>query len=243
MDSIDNSANWARKRILTDRYLKRQYQYLFEELIAACNFDQISRLKVIEIGAAGGITKELFPWISTVDVRSCQGVDLVADAKQLSNIIETFDVLLAKDTLHHLSDVELFLKELEKIMRPDSIAVFLEPNWNFWSRFIYKYLHPENWDSKVKTLTFTPLDPMHSNQAIPYILFVRDAAQFDDTFPNLRFEVLKPINGVSYLLSGGVNKRTFFPSNFLNWISRIERRSRFINRFFGLNRIIKITRV
>lgn len=243
MNAIDKTASLARKRILTDGYLKPQYQYFFEELFAVCNVSQISTLKVIEIGAAGGITKELFPWVFTVDVRSCQGVDLVADAKQLSKLFETFDVLLAKDTLHHLSDVELFLKELEQIMRPGSIAVFLEPNWNLWSRFIYKYLHPEEWNPKVENLTFTPLNPMCSNQAIPYILFVRDAAHFNSKFSNLRFEILKPINGISYLLSGGVSKRTFFPSYFLNWISNIERRSRFINHFFGLNRIIKITRV
>lgn len=52
---------------------------------------------------------------------------------------------------------------------------------------------------------------LDSNQALSWIVFVRDGAGFAERYPGLRVERLRYLPWLSYLLSGGVNLRSFVP--------------------------------
>ena len=46
---------------------------------------------------------------------------------------------------------------------------------------------------------------------MPWIIFVRDRAQFETEFPELRVTRLEPMMPFSYLISGGVSMRSLAP--------------------------------
>lgn len=52
---------------------------------------------------------------------------------------------------------------------------------------------------------------LDSNQALTWIVFDRDRKRFAREFPELTLEQRSFLPWFSYLMSGGVNLRTFFP--------------------------------
>jgi hypothetical protein len=60
---------------------------------------------------------------------------------------------------------------------------------------------------------------MHgANQALPWIIFHRDLAQFEQQYPEWRVEEIKPIMPFRYLFSGGVSMRNLVPDwTFFLW--------------------------
>ncbi len=239
------TADEARSLILTDSYLTFQYRFMYETMLEASRLD-ISRVEdftIVEIGSAGGFLKELHNSVITTDVRDCFGVDIICSADTLPFRDNSIDCILAKDTFHHLGQVKAFLDELNRVLKPGITAILLEPNWNPISRFIYKFLHPEDWLPKQQAWDFISRDPMESNQALAYIVFKRDIQAFQKDFPKLTLEVMNPINGMSYLISGGVANRTKVPSKVLILISKIENRFRLARNVFGINRLIRLTKV
>jgi len=84
---------------------------------------------------------------------------------------------------------------------------------------------------------------MMGNQAQAYNIFVRDIDMFVKEFPNLKVEILQPLKGLSFLLSGGVHTRLPIPSGLLLPIYNFEENNaRWISKF-GLGRIIRITKI
>jgi hypothetical protein len=106
-----------------------------------------------------------------------------------------------------------------------------------------KYLHPEPYDTKQQDWEIKNDDPMMGNQAQGFNIFVRDEEKFHEDFPNLRIEILQPLKGLSFLLSGGVHTRLPIPSGILLKLYEFEEgNSRWITKF-GLGRIIRVTKV
>ena len=199
---------------------------------------------ILEIGSAGGITKILNSEIVTSDVRRALGVDLVIDASQPLPFGESsVDGLIAKDVLHHLQDPVAHFKELGRVLKLGATAVYAEPNWNLISRIIFHFFHPEPWIQQ-SDWKFKSPDPMFANQALPWIIFIRDRKEFESEFPNLEVLVSDiPLNGVAFLLSGGVYNRTKFSSDFLMKLAAWEISHLMWMKLFGLTRIIAVRRI
>ncbi len=245
-----------RKKILGDPFLKFFYGHIYStlldigmghctEILGLENFCEENRgLKIIEIGSAGGILKDFFPGITTSDVRICEGVDLVIDAQSLPLPNDSLDLLMGKDVLHHLPEVSLHFYEISRVLKPGSSAVYLEPNWNFFSKIIYKYLHPEPWREDLESWSFPSNGPMDSNQAMAKMIFVRDYDLFVTRYPNLNAEIIEiPLNSLAFLLSGGVHMRNRISSQLLTKLYILESRSKHWLKLFGINRVIKITKI
>jgi hypothetical protein len=84
---------------------------------------------------------------------------------------------------------------------------------------------------------------MMGNQAQGFNIFVRDRKKFDQNFPNLKVEVLSPLKGLAFLLSGGVHTRLPIPSSLILAIYRAENRSQTWLSLFGLGRLIRLTKI
>jgi SAM-dependent methyltransferase len=193
---------------------------------------------VIEVGAAGGITKDVYPWIQTTDVRMATGVDYVVDGGELPYPNDSVDGLIAKDALHHIPDPHAHFAEVARVLRPGRRAVYLEPNWNLLSRAVFRMLHPEPFDTGVLEWDRESSDPMDSNQALAYLVFERDLAVFESKHTALRLIQSAPCNGLAFLLSGGVHSRTPLPPSPLIRLKRAEDRRVGLLRHTGLNRVI-----
>jgi len=202
----------------------------------------VDAARVVEIGAAGGITKDVFPWIETSDVRTATGVDRVIAGESLPYGDASLDGLIAKDALHHIPDPNAHFAEVVRVLKPGARAVYLEPNWNRLSRLIFTRLHPEPFDPDVASWARHSTDPMDSNQALAFIIFERDLASFEREYPALRLVGTEPCNGLSFLLSGGVHSRTPVPGSVLVRLKRREDRLPRVLRRTGLNRLIVLER-
>jgi hypothetical protein len=201
----------------------------------------------MEIGAAGGITKVVWPEVITTDVRVSPGVDFEMSAEKIDAEDNSVHVLFGMDALHHARNPRAHFVELQRVLVSGGNAIYIEPNWNFFSRLCFKvllkYLHPEPYDTKQQDWEIKNDDPMMGNQAQGFNIFVRDEEKFHKDFPNLRIEILQPLKGLSFLLSGGVHTRLPIPSAILLKLYRFEEGNRRWISNFGLGRIIRLTKV
>ena len=241
-----DSPNAAVNRIEEDKFLKYIYAYQLEIIRQICK-SSASAGDIIEVGAAGGITKLLWPEAITTDVRQAAGVDRVMLAEELGAKNNSLMCIFGMDALHHVQDPETHFVEVDRCLKTGGVAIYIEPNWNFFSKFTFgfalKYLHPEPYDVNSNGWKLISDDPMMGNQAQAHNIFVRDSQKFNSLFPGLQVEILQPVKGLSFLLSGGVHTRLPIPSSFLLPIFKWEaKRSKWMS-VFGLGRVIKITKL
>jgi hypothetical protein len=64
---------------------------------------------------------------------------------------------------------------------------------------------------------------MDSNQALSWMVFVRDRQRFESLFPDLEIEHFAHTRWFTYLLSGGVTKRDIIPRFMVPILSGIEK--------------------
>jgi SAM-dependent methyltransferase len=235
----------ATQRILGDKYLDTLYRNELNLIFGAIT--SISQKNIVEIGAAGGNTKEIYPNVVTTDVRPAIGVDLLMSAEEFKFDDESLDAIFGLDAFHHVRDPEKHLNEVLRVLRIGGNAIYIEPNWNLFSKFCFKillkYLHPEPYDTQVKKWELENIDPMMGNQSQAHNIFVRDIDKFNFLFPNLQVEILDSIKGLSFLLSGGVHTRLPIPSRFLLAIYKFEERNPVFLSKFALGRLIRLTKV
>lgn len=231
--------NLSTQIILNDYFLLYNYRKIYTQLLQGHTIEQVD-FKILEIGSAGGVLKEIFPFVITSDVREGFGVDLVIDVtKKLPFADNSIDLILAKDVLHHISDVNFHFREIQRVLKPGAEVRYIEPNWNFISNIIFTFLHPEPFIKTQKSWSFESDDPMYSNQALPFIIFRRDISKFKQNYPDFSVEISNvPINGLAFLLSGGIYRRTPLPGSLLKKLDVIEAKCSFWMRLFGLNRLI-----
>ena len=237
--------NAAEYRIEVDEFLNYIYTYQLEIIRHLC-YSSVGAGRIVEIGAAGGITKLVWPEVITTDVRRASGIDKVMSAEKLDFKDDSLKCIFGMDALHHVRDPYAHFKEVDRCLETGGVAIYIEPNWNFFSKFAFgialKYLHPEPYDLESPGWILTSEDPMMGNQAQGHNIFIRDKQVFDRAFPRLNIEILQPVKGLSFLFSGGVHTRLPIPSSLLLPIFKREAKSTKWMNIFGLGRVIKVTK-
>jgi SAM-dependent methyltransferase len=231
---------FSQQKILSDAYLT----YVYESVLSRQLDSVIKEIDsiVVELGASGGISKKKFPKIITLDVRKGPDVDIVFDsASTLPFSDQSVNLVIAKDVLHHINNAQCHFTEMNRILVPGGRVVYTEPNWNFVSNFVFSFLHPEPFITDQKNWSFDSEDPMFSNQALAKIIFVRDIELFKKENPGFDVKIdSNPTNGLSFMLSGGVYRRSRIPSQFLIGLDKIERRFPRWLAIVGLSRTIEL---
>jgi hypothetical protein len=99
----------------------------------------------------------------------------------------------------------------------------IEPWLTPWSKLIYTHLHSEPFlpESDWSIPEVGPLSG--ANGALPWILFERDKGILGALYPGwtIKVELMMPF---SYLLSGGVSKRSLVPGWAYNFVRTIEKK-------------------
>ncbi len=160
---------------------------------------------------------------------------LIAEDLPFEN--STFDLVLAKDTLHHFRDIDLALGEISRVLKPGGIFIVSEPYWSFLGRLVFKFIHPEKWVTKPLQLKNYSTNPFDANQATLLCLL---SEQFNGYLSKHSFtaEVFGSTYGLSYMLSGGLNWRNRISFRVLRVVDRIERKSNCFKSLTGLNIIV-----
>lgn len=226
----------APSTIANDEFLKYIYSEIYKTFFDLSGND--SGLKVLEIGA-GGYTPALNFWqeviVSDIEQPADQGGLIKIDSANLPFPENTFDLVIAKDSLHHFKDPMLSLTEIFRVLRENGKFIVSEPYWSPLGRFVFKFLHPETWEVNAKSHVIDSKDPWDGNQALLFLLQGKWGSLLTAVSPRVKLEIHSSTYSLSYLLSGGVHSRTRIPARVLIRINKWENNSRLIRKIFGLN--------
>lgn len=227
--------------IESDKYLTEIYQNIYLAFKNIANQFTTIQNNVLEIGAGDFSPADLyFPNVIKTDLvsGSVENLQKKVDSSSLPFDENFFDVIIAKDVIHHFKKPLVTLQELSRVMKPNGVMIVSEPYWSLFGRFIFRFLHPEKWDVKVKQLNIESDNPWDSNQALLYLITSRFCSEFAREVPSLQIKILQPTYGLIYAFSGGVFSRTWVPSSFLIIMNKIELRYlKVFKKLFALNTI------
>lgn len=232
----------VRNFIIKDDFLSMSYKDIyakFESYIQSNNLVP-SKLKLLEIGGAGGTSDLFFPNIIKTDIIFSKDLNLVCDATKLPFGKSVFDLVILKDSLHHIPDLNAFFREVERVLVRSGIVLIADPNWNFLSQLIFKFFHPEVFDMKSDLWDIKSSNPWESNQATLFLLLKKQKSDFMSKFPNLLIKDIGFSSGLTYALSGGVYKRNKLSSNILIKLFNIESKFLKFYKHTALNKLIAI---
>jgi SAM-dependent methyltransferase len=199
--------------------------------------------KVVELGSGGGFIKEVIPNAITSDIRSVPGLDMHFSALSMPFPSNSLDALLMFDVFHHMPDVERFLREASRCLKPGGKILMVEPANTLWGRFIYGCFHHEPF-SPTAGWRLDACGPMSSaNGALPWIVFKRDLDTFQTHFPDLHLRRLRPFMPFRYILSGGVSMRQLMPSITYPLVKGVEFLLTPLNDVLGLFYDIEIAKL
>lgn len=197
-------------KIIKEKYILRKlytswYNILFKEI------PDHSEKKIVELGSGGGFLKELAPQVITSDFLDLPSNDMCFSALHMPFDNSQLDGIFMIDTFHHLPDVEQFLKEADRTLRPDAKLIMIEPANSHWGRWVYQHFHHEPFDpsSDWKIPSSGPLSG--ANGALPWIVFERDRERFTSLFPDLKIKYVHYHTPLLYLVSGGVTLCQLIP--------------------------------
>jgi SAM-dependent methyltransferase len=210
------SSQWfAAQRAMIDSKpaVKRCYDLWYSLLLRDADSvpPEYARCPIVEIGSGSSYISELRPGIITSDVTP-GNVDMVLDGRELPFASQSVRALLLTHVFHHIPDVGSFLREAARVLVPGGVISMVDETHTPFARFFFGVFHPEPYDGKAATWTFpaghTMLD---SNQALAWMVFFRDRDKLRELAPALKLEHWRYLPWMSYLLSGGVNLRSFIP--------------------------------
>lgn len=188
---------WRRKPVLRAIYED------FSARIAA----RVPPGPVLELGGGSGNLNEILADVVSTDIVSAPWLDVVADAQAIPFADGSFNAIVMVDVLHHLARPKRFLAEAGRILRPGGRVVMIEPGITPASRLFFRLFHPEPVRMDVDPLGDAPLsdprDPWDANQALPTLLFKRQAVRYAQAFPNLALREARWLSLFAYPLSGG----------------------------------------
>ncbi len=205
----------AQKSLLLNRPLiKRCYDDWYERLLRDTR-SAPARGAILELGSGGSYLKDLEPSIITSDVVE-HIADRVIDARRLPFGNESVRAILLTHTLHHIPDVDAFFAEAQRVLIPGGVIAMIEITHTPFARFFFTHCHREPYRDDCREWSFAQADSMlDSNQALAWIVFVRDRSRFEQRYPTLKLETLAPLPWFTYFVSGGVTARYLVP-NFMN---------------------------
>jgi SAM-dependent methyltransferase len=235
---LDDPRTTALRRqiILSKPFLRKLYEEWYSLLAAEL---PCQPGPVLELGAGAGFAEKTIPDLITSEIFYEPGTNLQADALCLPFSDGALRGIVMTDVFHHVPDVEKFLAEADRTLRPGGVLTMIEPWLTVSSLPIYRFLHHEPLDPH-GDWTFPSTGPLSgANEALPWIVFHRDRHELQQRFPALRLTRLRVFAPFSYLLSGGVSMRSLFPGTAYPWVRLLE--DRLLSPFLGWGMFAHIT--
>jgi SAM-dependent methyltransferase len=198
--------------------------------------DHTERIKGLEIGGAGGITKLLRPEYVVTDIRKSLGVDTIVDATRLPFEDESFHVVYAVDVVHHIHNLSEMFSEIERVLRPGGIFFMREPYWGPVAQLIWRFVHPEDFSLKRLFNVDLKADPMSGNQALAYALLKKTSFVPANLIPKkMKLYSVGQLTGTAFLLSGGATFQTKVPRRMLMKLETWELKHPMWLKIFGFS--------
>ena len=231
----------AQKAMINSKPLiKKCYDLWYKNFLSDIESVPDTQSRVLELGSGSSYLKDMLPNVITSDV--IEGVaDQIIDARQLPFEDNSLRAIVLSHVFHHIPDVQLFLSEAQRVLVPGGIIAMVEVTHTPFGKFFFSTFHPEPYDDETKDWTFPQADSMlDSNQALAWIVFNRDYEKFKNLFPSLLLEEQKFLPWFSYLLSGGVNLRSFVPKALCPMVSKMDNFLKPLDGVFAIHKYLRI---
>ena len=173
-------------------------------------------------------------------------LDRVLNAEAMDIVDNSVRTIYGQNCFHHFPCPDQFLHELDRVLLPGGGAILLEPYYGPFATFLFKRLfRSEGFDKTYPSWETPATGPMNgANQALSYIVFIRDRKEYERKYPSLKI-VHQELAGnhLKYLLSGGLNFRQLLPDSFIGLVALLESLMLPLNRWIALHHIIVIRKV
>lgn len=223
-------------------FLKRLYSDWYAELLreAACSPGHL----IVEIGSGAGFMKEIVRHVVTSDILDIPGVDVRFSGLHMPFKDSSVKAFFMLDVIHHIADNVILFKEIDRCLAPGGKIVVIEPANTLWARFVWRNFHHEEFNPVAEGWRTHGKDPLLSaNSAMPWMIFFRDRARFNERFPLLRINKISTHTPFRYLISGGVSMKQLLPYSAYPLITGIEILLSPLNKFIGMFYTIVIEKV
>lgn len=200
----------------------------------------------VEVGAGAAPMRDGDQAVLSADIVYGRHLDCVFDAQRLGLRARSVRVVYAQNTFHHLPEPERFFGELERVLSPGGGAILLDPFYGPAATFLFKRLFRSEGFDKTFPAWETPVaGPMNgANQALSYVIFVRDRGRFEASFPSLRIVHDEPVgNYLRYLVSGGLNFRQLLPDAAAAPLRLVERVLSPLRHVLALHHVVVLKKV
>lgn len=207
-------------------------------------FGPVDGLRV-ELGAGVCPMRDTYADVLATDLVPEPHLDRVLDALAMDLQDSSVRTLYGQNCFHHFPRVELFFQEVTRVVAPGGGVILIEPYYGPMAAVLFKRLfttegfdkHAAGWDSMIQ-------GPMSgANQALSYIVFVRDRQVFEQRFPQLALCYHAPLhNYLGYLLSGGLNFRQLVPEALVGILKRCEQLLIPLSAYLALHWVIVVQR-
>ena len=199
----------------------------------------------IELGAGIAPMRNSYPHVLATDVVSSDRLDMALNAEAMSLDDDSVRAFYGQNCFHHFPHPDRFFTELQRTLKPGGGAILIEPYYGPFSAYLYKRLFKsEGFDMDFVSWETPSTGPMNgANQALSYIVFVRDRKTFELKYPDLEI-VHQEVCGnyPRYLISGGLNFRQLLPDFLIPVIRIAEKVLSPLKRILGLHHIVVIRR-
>jgi SAM-dependent methyltransferase len=195
----------------------------------------------IELGSGISPMRDTYPDVLATDLIPGPHLDRVLDAEAMDLENETVRTFFGQNCFHHFARPNRFFEELERTLVPGGGVILLEPYYGPLASFIFKRLfQTEGFDMTYPSWEAQVTGPMQgANQALSYIIFIRDRAEFERRYPSLKIERQVLLgNYLRYLASGGLNFRQLCPDALGSVLGMIEQLLSPVNRWLALHHIL-----
>ena len=228
----------ARKKMLREVFTEFHHAFhrLDEKFITAHGLK-------IELGAGIAPIRDSYPDVLATDVVYGSHLDRVLNAEKMDLPDGSVRVIFGQNCFHHFPHPDKFFTELERVLATGGCVILLEPYYGLFATFLFKRLFKtEGFDKKFPSWETPATGPMNgANQALSYIVFIRDRADFERKHPSLKIVHHELVgNYLKYLLSGGLNFYQLLPDSFTSFISLLEKLFSPVNKLIALHHIIVI---
>lgn len=215
-----NTTILHREIILSTPFLRKIYTKWYQIFQSVYNNNPHGQY--LELGSGGGFLKDILPNVITSDILPLPYVDKQIDAQHLPFADNTLDGIFLLNVFHHIPNPALFLKEAERVLKPNGKIVMIEPACTLFSKFIYKKFHHEPFDENAGFQIEAGKPLSHSNQALPYIYFIREKNFIQTHYPKLTIQSIRYHTTILYLVSGGMSYYPVLPHSLFFLFDFIE---------------------
>jgi SAM-dependent methyltransferase len=228
----------TKKRMLRDVFT--EFHHLFHKLNQRFLSGEGAE---VELGAGISPIRDSFPYVLATDIVEAPHLDKVINAEAMDIDDSSVRVIYGQNCFHHFPHPDKFLLELERVLIPGGGAILLEPYYGPFASFLFKRIfRTEGFDKNFHSWETPAEGPMNgANQALSYIVFVRDRAELERKHPSLEIVHEQRVgNYLKYVISGGLNFRQLLPDSMTGVVSMMEKILWPFNRWLALHHVVVI---